>query len=409
MPGPAKLTNRWEDIKDDLFEIIYNLNAPLSAEQKDAVVKAMRDRGYNIGWNGLRYYLYFTLPFLCLFLFFLSSANGQTIITTTVRPRPHHHRPATPAMARKLTNWGEQEHLAVLLSMYQVMQPTKLDMTNIAEACRARGFLFTPGALTVFTAFPRTLSRSLTPYIPDPQQLLSTSIDNSNMPPARVPSGKPTTVWDHDAHLTLLQALVVCGEIKADRWDDIIAYVNHRGYKYTPGAALHLSCKVADMADKTRMKWDLQANHDLLFCLIQELSPTQDQLRGVMDRMHIIGHTCTLKAITQHLQKLRRKDNTANNDGAEGSGTGDNTPAKGRKAATKKATTPAKRKARAATADDDTDDEEPESPTPAKKRRVVKKEVKSEPHVKKEESEDDDTDPYGQPRAADAVYDPHSA
>ncbi|KAK4662685.1 hypothetical protein QC763_0090830 [Podospora pseudopauciseta] len=55
MPPPTKYINRWEDIKDDVFEIIYNMKAPLSAEDKDQLVKAMRERGYNIGWNGLRY------------------------------------------------------------------------------------------------------------------------------------------------------------------------------------------------------------------------------------------------------------------------------------------------------------------------------------------------------------------
>ncbi|KAK4651383.1 hypothetical protein QC762_0092150 [Podospora pseudocomata] len=54
MPPPTKYINRWEDIKDDVFEIIYNMKAPLSAEDKDQLVKAMRERGYNIGWNGLR-------------------------------------------------------------------------------------------------------------------------------------------------------------------------------------------------------------------------------------------------------------------------------------------------------------------------------------------------------------------
>lgn len=59
------------------------------------------------------------------------------------------------------------------------------------------------------------------------------------MPPGRALSGKPTTVWDHDAHLTLLQAVIVRGEIKAECWDAIIAYTNLRGYNYTQGAALY--------------------------------------------------------------------------------------------------------------------------------------------------------------------------
>ncbi|KAK4205631.1 hypothetical protein QBC40DRAFT_248800 [Triangularia verruculosa] len=153
--------------------------------------------------------------------------------------------------------------------------------------------------------------------------------------------------------------------------------------------------------DKARMKWDLQANHDLLFCLIQELSPNQDQLRGVMDRMHEYGYPCTVKAITQHLQKLRRKENnTAANDGGEGSSAAAeaSTPAAKRgKAAGKKTPASAKRKA----ADNDTDDEQP---TPTKKPRRIKMEDVPiwKSRVKDEEDDDEgpDLDPYGVPRAA---------
>ncbi|KAK4640293.1 hypothetical protein QC761_0090480 [Podospora bellae-mahoneyi] len=168
------------------------------------------------------------------------------------------------------------------------------------------------------------------------------------MPPGRALSGKPTTVWDHDAHLTLLQAVIVRGEIKAECWDAIIAYTNLRGYNYTQGAAL------------------------------------------------------------QHLQKLRRKDTAANDGAAEGSSANaPETPAKARggKAAAKKTPGSNKRKGQAAAAGDNGTDNEEADPTPAaKKRRGVKKEApKSDTIVKKEDSEDDH-DSYGQPRAATTVY-----
>ncbi len=47
-----------------------------------------------------------------------------------------------------------------------------------------------------------------------------------------------------------------------------------------------------------RMNWDHHADHDLLTAMMQELQPTQDQLRGVMVRMHAFGYNCTVKAIT---------------------------------------------------------------------------------------------------------------
>jgi hypothetical protein len=53
------------------------------------------------------------------------------------------------------------------------------------------------------------------------------------------------------------------------------------------------------MSDKPeRMTWDHKADHDLLSSIVQELAPSQEQLRGVMRRMHELGYSCTLKAIT---------------------------------------------------------------------------------------------------------------
>lgn len=53
-----------------------------------------------------------------------------------------------------------------------------------------------------------------------------------------------------------------------------------------------------------RMTWDHHADHDLLTAIMQELQPTQEQLRGVMTRMHGFGYTCTVKAITYCLLAL---------------------------------------------------------------------------------------------------------
>lgn len=50
-----------------------------------------------------------------------------------------------------------------------------------------------------------------------------------------------------------------------------------------------------------RMTWDHHADHDLLTAMILELQPTTDQLRGIMNRMHGFGHSCTVKAITYRL------------------------------------------------------------------------------------------------------------
>ncbi|EAQ83834.1 predicted protein [Chaetomium globosum CBS 148.51] len=75
-----------------------------------------------------------------------------------------------------------------------------------------------------------------------------------------------------------------------------------------------------------RMNWDHHADHDLLTAMMQELQPSQEQLRGVMTRMHGFGYTCTVKAITQHLQKLRRKEDKAGAGAGNSNGEGPATP-----------------------------------------------------------------------------------
>lgn len=49
-------------------------------------------------------------------------------------------------------------------------------------------------------------------------------------------SAKPITVWDHDAHLTLLQAIMAEAPPPVAAWDKILARVAQKGYNYTSGA-----------------------------------------------------------------------------------------------------------------------------------------------------------------------------
>lgn len=50
-------------------------------------------------------------------------------------------------------------------------------------------------------------------------------------------SQKPTT-WDHDAHLTLLQAVMVEALPNKTQWDRILKRVSSKGYFYTQTAVL---------------------------------------------------------------------------------------------------------------------------------------------------------------------------
>jgi len=47
------------------------------------------------------------------------------------------------------------------------------------------------------------------------------------------------TIWDHDAHLALLQAMMQANPPTSPEWDQILALVAEKGYEYSPSAALY--------------------------------------------------------------------------------------------------------------------------------------------------------------------------
>lgn len=52
-----KLTTmpKWEDIREDLFEAIMQVQPPINREQQADIVKIMRGKGHDMGWNAIRY------------------------------------------------------------------------------------------------------------------------------------------------------------------------------------------------------------------------------------------------------------------------------------------------------------------------------------------------------------------
>jgi hypothetical protein len=48
---------------------------------------------------------------------------------------------------------------------------------------------------------------------------------------------KQPTVWDHDAHLALLQAVIAEAPPSNDEWTKILDRVAAKGYSYTASAA----------------------------------------------------------------------------------------------------------------------------------------------------------------------------
>ena len=54
-----------------------------------------------------------------------------------------------------------------------------------------------------------------------------------------MPKAAPTN-WDNEAHLALLQALVLKAPPSAAQWDDVLEEVGKKGYIYTSSAAVYL-------------------------------------------------------------------------------------------------------------------------------------------------------------------------
>ncbi|KAK0626151.1 hypothetical protein B0T14DRAFT_94823 [Immersiella caudata] len=77
-----------------------------------------------------------------------------------------------------------------------------------------------------------------------------------------------------------------------------------------------------------RMTWDATADQTLLCCVIESLNPTGDQLRQIQSKMTDRGYNCSVKAVSQHLQKLRRKEGAGavSRDSGEGSSSAAATP-----------------------------------------------------------------------------------
>lgn len=46
---------RWEEIRDDLFEAVMQVQGPLTKEQQNQIVDYMKAHGHDMGWNAIRY------------------------------------------------------------------------------------------------------------------------------------------------------------------------------------------------------------------------------------------------------------------------------------------------------------------------------------------------------------------
>ncbi|KAK4250143.1 hypothetical protein C7999DRAFT_38854 [Corynascus novoguineensis] len=104
---------KWEDIREDLFEAIMQVHPPINKEQQADIVKIMRGKGHDMGWNAIRY-----------------KATGTAV-----------------TMPRMLQNWDAETHEAVLLALIEHMKPNGSDWSAVVASLRPKGYMFTEGAL----------------------------------------------------------------------------------------------------------------------------------------------------------------------------------------------------------------------------------------------------------------------
>ncbi|CAK7197728.1 hypothetical protein SEUCBS139899_000376 [Sporothrix eucalyptigena] len=55
-----------------------------------------------------------------------------------------------------------------------------------------------------------------------------------------------------------------------------------------------------------RHTWDAKSDQDLLIAMYEVFSPSAEQIRQIVQRTTSMGYSVTCKAVSQHLQKLRR-------------------------------------------------------------------------------------------------------
>ncbi|KAK3903357.1 hypothetical protein C8A05DRAFT_14676 [Staphylotrichum tortipilum] len=110
---------------------------------------------------------------------------------------------------RTLQNWDAETHEGILLALIEHIKPNGNVWSAVVASLRAKGYTFTEGALVKDTT---TAIMSTTSKLP--------------------------TIWDHDAHLALLQAIMVEAAPSPTQWEAILRRVANKGYNYTSGAAM---------------------------------------------------------------------------------------------------------------------------------------------------------------------------
>ncbi|KAL2180003.1 uncharacterized protein P884DRAFT_267655 [Thermothelomyces heterothallicus CBS 202.75] len=216
---------KWEDIREDLFEAIMQVHPPINKEQQGDIVRIMREKGHDMGWNAIRYVL---VGFGCISLLanFINDICLPVVIHEQVlRHTTHKATDITVTMPRTLQNWDAETHEAVLLALIEHMKPNGSDWSAVVASLRPKGYTFSEGALVTTTILCQ--QHPFTPWLLLPPREHSVAM-----------SKQQPTVWDHDAHLALLQAVMAEAPPQPAQWDAILERVAKKGYCYTASAAM---------------------------------------------------------------------------------------------------------------------------------------------------------------------------
>ncbi|KAK3392626.1 hypothetical protein B0T20DRAFT_456081 [Sordaria brevicollis] len=247
--------NKWEDIRDDLFQAYIYAAGPITTDMQASIEEFMQSRGHEIRWNAI-----------------------------------------------SLTKWDHKTHEDILLAMVEHFRPAVPDCKEITKILRSKGYTFTDSALL---------------YVEMKLRTFTCRFEDDDV--YYVVKASRPTIWDHDAHLALLQAVMIEAHPTKPQWEKILKRVHTKGYNYTQAAVL------------SHMKWDHNADKALIGCMMDENNPSEQNYRNLTAHMHKLGYTCTVKAVKQHLQKLRRKEGVAAATAGASDGGSVATPAKGRK------------------------------------------------------------------------------
>ncbi|EGO56775.1 hypothetical protein NEUTE1DRAFT_123234 [Neurospora tetrasperma FGSC 2508] len=321
---------KWEEIRDDLFRAYMNATGVITPEMQVSIEKSMQP--YDPPTAGLDPALSVcaisSLPFWsCSSL--PPSPQQPTWSIAAGSPIPSSHLNTTNisnsvtmssqrSAQRNLTRWDQKTHEDIMLAMFEHFRPTAADMKEIVELLHVqKGHTFTDGAL-----------------------FLKMEEEDHEAQFYVAKASKPTN-WDHDAHLTLLQAVMIEALPSKPHAVRIQARSCRFFCRIPPGWAHHHVCSPASsiMVDsetekvaETRMTWNHNADKHLIGCVVDEIVPGEETYRNLAARMNTLGYGCTPKAVKQHLQKLRRKEGVSAAVASD-SGANTSTPTKGRKRA----------------------------------------------------------------------------